>query len=209
MWKTRILMAGALLFAAALLTLSCATMRVTNQWRDETFQGLPYKNIMVVALTKRPDLRQPMEDEFSRQIKARGGEAAACYVCIPDVDKITREELVKVGAGMGIEAYLVVRILRTDIQMESYRSSIPSPAGDYGTDSMLNMQLWGSPDPPMQKKREVATLESRLYDGKSAKLVWRSIIESVNSSREGSEIPGFVRTVLSALEDEKLIPQSK
>ena len=209
MGKTRIVMVGALLFAAALLTLSCASMRMTDEWRDKTFQGPPYKKIMVVALTKRADLRQPVEDEFSRQIKARGGEAVACYVCIPDVDKISREELVKVGAGMGIEAYLIVMVLRTDTRIESYRSSVPSPVGDYGTDSMMNMHLWGSPDPPMNKRQEEATLESRLYDGKSAKLIWHSTVESVNPSGEGKGIPRFVRTVLSALGDEKLILQSK
>ena len=209
MSKTKIVMVGVLLFAAALLTLSCVSMRMTDEWRDKTFLGSPYKKIMVVALTKRADIRQPVEDEFNRQIKARGGEAVACYVCIPDVDKISREELAKVGTGMGIEAYLVVMVVRTDTRIESYRSSIPPPAGDYGTDSMMNVRLWGNPDPPMQKKRELLTLESRLYDGKSAKLIWRSAVESVNPSGEGREIPRFVRTVLSALGDEKLIPQSK
>jgi hypothetical protein len=76
-------------------------------------------------------------------------------------------------------------------------------------DSLVNMHLWGSPDPPMQKRSEVATLESSLYDGQSAKLIWRSTIESVNPSGEGRGIPRFVRTVLSVLGDEKLIPQSK
>jgi hypothetical protein len=207
--KTRIMMLGTLLFAAATLTLSCATMRVTDEWRDKTFEGPPYKKIMVIALTKRADLRQPMEDEFSRQIKARGGEAVACYVCIPDIDRISRETLSKVGTGLGIEAYLVVMVMRTDIHIESYRSSIPPTVGDYSTGSMLNMELWGSADPPLQKRSESMTLESRLYDGKSAKLIWRSIIESVSPSAEGDEIPKLVRTVLATLGDEKLIPQSK
>jgi hypothetical protein len=206
MGKVRIVKGGALLLTATLLTLSCASMRMADEWRDTTFQGPPYKKIMIVALTNRADLRQPIEDEFSRRIKARGGEAVACYVCIPDVDKISREELVKASSGMGIEAYLVVMVLRTDARMESYRTSIPPPAGDYGTDSMINMHLWGSPDPPMQKLMEVTTLESRLFDGKSAKLVWRSTIESVDPSKGGSGIPRFVRTVLSALGDGKLVP---
>lgn len=209
MGKTRIVIAGALLFATALLTVSCASVRMTDEWKDKTYQGAPYKKIMVVALTKRADLRQPMEDEFARQIKQRGGDATACYTCIIDVDKISREELARIGAEMGIEAYLVIIVLRTDRQIESYRSSIPSIAGNYGTDSMMNMHLWGSPDPPIQRQSEVATLESLLYDGKSAKLVWRSTVESVSPSAERNEIPRFVRTVLSSLGAEKLIPQEE
>ncbi len=81
--KTRIMILGTLLFAATMLTFSSETMRMTDEWRDKTFQGPPYKKIMVIALTKRADLRQPMEDEFSRQITARAGEAVACHVLHP------------------------------------------------------------------------------------------------------------------------------
>ena len=41
MGKTRTVTVGALLFMAALLIPSCVSMRVTDQWRDETFQGQP------------------------------------------------------------------------------------------------------------------------------------------------------------------------
>jgi hypothetical protein len=209
MGKTRIVTVGALLFLVSLLTLSCAGMRMTDEWRDSAFQGPAYKKIMVVALTKRADLRQPVEDEFRRQLKTRGDEAVVCYECIADVDKISREELTTVGAGQGIEAYLIVSILRTETRVESYRAASPPPATGISLDSMMNMNLAGRPDPPMTKRTEVATLEARLFDGKSAKLVWRSTVESVEPSGEGSGIPKFVRTVLAALEDEKLITQTK
>jgi hypothetical protein len=212
MGKTRITMAGALLISA-LLTASCASVRQTDEWRDRTFQRQPYTKIMVVALTKQPDLRQRVEDEFSRQIKALGADATACHTCIPDVDKMSREELARIGQEMGTEAYLVVVVLRTDLRIESYRSSIPSMAGDYGRDygkdSMANITLWGSPDPPLQKRSEVSTLESLLYDGKSAKLVWRSTVESVNPAGDGSDIRRFVRTVLTSLGNEKLFPPAR
>ncbi|MCE5266128.1 MAG: hypothetical protein LLG97_21670 [Deltaproteobacteria bacterium] len=203
--RTRIGITGALLLAAVLSTLSCASMRLTDEWRDRGFEAPPYRKIMVVVMSKRPDLRQPMEDEFARQIQERGGDASACYMCIPDLDKISREELVKVGTGMGIEAYLMVIVLRSEVKIESYRGYYSPPAtGSYGVDTMMNTQLWGSPDPSMQKKSEVATLETLLYDGKSAKLVWRATIEATNPSGAG-EISRFVRTVLSALGDQKLI----
>lgn len=204
MGKTRIAITGILIIASALLTLSCASMRTTDTWKDSAFTGPAYKKIMVVALTKRSDLRQPVEDEFSRQLKARGIESATCYECIPDVEKINREELAKVSAGMGIEAYLVVGVLRTDTRIESFRSSSPPPSASLGRDSMLDMQ-WGSPDPPLSKRSEVSTLESRLFDAKTAKLVWRSTVESINPAGDGSGISRFVRTVLTALDDEKLI----
>jgi hypothetical protein len=206
MGKTRFVIGVGLLFVAALLTLSCASLRMTDEWRDKTLQRPAYKKIMVVALTKRADLRQPVEDEFSRHLKARSVEATVCYEYIADADKISREELARVSAGMGIEAYLVVMIQRMDTRVESYRSPRPplSGGGGFGNDSMMNMQVWGSPEPQMSRRIEIATLSARLFDGESAKLVWQSTIESVDPSTRG--IPRFVRQVLDALEDEKLVP---
>ena len=209
MGKTRIVTVGALLFMAALLIPSCVSMRVTDQWRDETFQGQAYKKIMIVAMTKRADLRQPTEDEFRRQLKARGIEAVVCYECIPDVDQLSREGLIKVGEGKGVEAYLLVRVLRTETRIESYRSASQPPSSGLGMDSMMDMRLSGSPDPPVSRRTEVATLDARLFDGKSTKLVWRSTIESVDPAGDGSGIAAFVRSVLAALGEEKLFLQSK
>jgi hypothetical protein len=199
MGKTRTVTVGALLFMAALLIPSCVSMRVTDQWKDETFQGSAYKKIMVVAMTKRADLRQPTEDEFRRQFQARGVEAVVCYECIPDVDQLSREGLIKVGEGKGVEAYLLVRVLRTETRIESRHSSSQPSSTSLGMDSMMNMNLSGSPDPPMSRRTEVMTLDARLYDGRSTKLVWRSTIESVDPAGDGSGIAAFVRSVLAAL----------
>jgi hypothetical protein len=207
--KTRIVTAGALLLMMVLLIPSCVSMRVTDRWRDETFQVPAYKRIMIVALTKRADLRQPTEDEFKRQLKARGVEAVACYECIPDVDQLSREGLIKVGEGKGVQAYLLVRILRTEMRIESRQSSSMPSSTNLGMDSMMDMNLSGSPDPPVSRRTEVATLDARLFDGKSTKLVWRSTIESVEPTGDGSGIAAFVRAVLDALGDEKLLLQSK
>ena len=203
MGKAKAVVSAGILFAV-LLTLSCAPLRMKDEWRDKAFQGPAYKKIMVVALTKRPDLRQPVEDEFRRQLNARGIEAAACYECIPDVDRISREELAKVGQGMAIEAFLIVRVLRTDVRIESFSSSGAPASSSVGRDSMMDMQ-WGAPDPPLTRRRETATLESRLFDAKTAALVWRATAEAVSPSGDGSGIAVFVRTVLAALDDEKLI----
>jgi hypothetical protein len=105
MGKTRIAISGILLFAAALMILSCASpMHLTDNWRNSTYTGPAYKKIMVVAMTKRDYLRQPIENEFAKQLKSQGVEAATCHDSFPDPDKATREELIRVSQGMGIEA---------------------------------------------------------------------------------------------------------
>jgi hypothetical protein len=208
MGKTKIVLTGVLFFAAALMTLSCASpsMQLTDNWRNSTYTGPAYKKIMVVAMTKRDDLRQPIEDEFAKQLRSRGVEAVTCYECIPDPDKVTREELAKVSQGMGIEAYLIVRVLGVGIDVQTSRAESPSPmAASDNVDSMLSMRGLG-PEPSMSRRSEVVTLESRLYDGKTAEIVWRSTVNAVNPSPSEGQISKFVSLELRALGDKKLIP---
>jgi hypothetical protein len=202
MGKTRIAISGILLFAAALMTLSCASpMRLTDNWRNSTYTGPAYKKIMVVAMTKRDYLRQPIENEFAKQLKSRGVEAATCHDYFPDPDKATREELIRVSQAMGIEAYLIVRVLGagTDVQTHG--------APDKTMDSMMYMP-WFGPGPQTVKQREAVTLESRLYDGKTMGIVWRSTVDAVNPSGSDDQISRFVSLVVKTLGDKKLIPSS-
>ncbi len=208
MAKTRIAISGFLLFAAALMTLSCASspMQMTDNWRNSTYTGPAFKKIMIVAMTKQDDLRRYVEDEFAKQLKARGVETATCHECIPDPDKVTREELVKVSQGMGIEAYLIVRVLRVGTDIQSTPADSPSlVATSTGTDSMMNLQ-WFGPEPSMGRRNEVATLESRLYDGKTTNIVWRSTVNAVNPTPSEGQISKFVSLEVKALGEKKLIP---
>ncbi|MGE5855912.1 MAG: hypothetical protein ACM34C_05040, partial [Syntrophaceae bacterium] len=188
------------------LTLSCASpMHLTDNWKSSAYTGPAYKKIMVVAMTKRIEMRQSVEDEFVRQLKSRGVEAAACHECIPDPDKVTREELIKVSQGMGIEAYLIVRVLRLGTDVQSYQGQSPSPmAANTGRDSMVDMQ-WFGPEPSMGKRSDVATLESRIYDGKTSNLVWRSTVDAVNPYGNEEQVPRFVSLIVKTLGDHKLI----
>ena len=202
MSKTKIAISGFLLFAAALLTLSCASpMRLTDNWRNSTYTGPAFKKIMVVALTKQDDMRRPVENEFAKQLRSRGVEAATCHEYFPDPDKATREELVRVSQGMGIEAYLIVRVLGTGTDVVT---SGPTDT----TMSSLTYVPWFGPGPQMTRQRESVTLESRLYDGKTTGIVWRSTVDAVNPSGSDEQISRFVSLVVKALRDKKLIPSS-
>jgi hypothetical protein len=72
---------------------------------------------------------------------------------------------------------------------------------------MMSMQ-WFGPEPSMSKRSQVATLESRLYDAKTAGIVWRSTVNAVNPSPSGGQISKFVSLELKALSDKELIPSS-
>ena len=202
MGKTRIAISGILLFAAALMIMSSASpMHLTDNWRNSTYTGPAYKKIMVFAMEKRDYLRQPIENEFAKQLKSQGVEAATCHDSFPDPDKATREELIRVSQGMGIEAYLIVRVLGAGTDVQTYG------APDKTMGSMMYIP-WFGPGPQTVKQREAVTLESRLYDGKTMGIVWRSTVDAVNPSGSDDQISRFVSLVVKTLGDKKLIPSS-
>jgi len=199
MGKTRIAISGIVLCAAALITLSCASpMRLTDNWRNSTYTGPAFKKIMIVALTKHVDLRQPIEAEFAKQLKSRGVEVATCHEYFPDPDKATREDLIKVSQGMGIEAYLIMRVLETGTDV------LTSGPSDTTMDKMTYMP-WFGPGQPMTRQREAVTIESRLYEGKTTGIVWRSTVDAVNPTGRDDQISRFVSLVVKTLRDKKLI----
>jgi hypothetical protein len=202
MSNTKIALTRTLLFAAALMILSCASpMRLTDNWRNSTYKGPAFKKIMVVALTRHDDLRQPIEDEFAKQLRSRGVEVATCHEYFPDPDKATREELIRVSQGMGIEAYLIGRVLGTGTDV------VTSGPSDTTLDSMTYIP-WFGPRQPMTRQQEAVTIESRLYDGKTMGIVWRSTVDAVNPTGSDDQISRFVSLVVKTLRDMKLIPSS-
>lgn len=200
MSKKKIALTGALFVAAVLLTLSCATpMHLTDNWRSSTYTGPAYKKITVVAMTRQDNLRKPIEKEFVEQFKSRGVEAAAFHEHMADPDKGSVEDLIRLGQRMGTEAYLIVRVVGVGTVSQAYGS--PD-----ATSTSMQYIPWFGPQAPTIKQRDVATLDSRLYDGKTKDIVWRSTVDAVSPSGSDDQISRFVTLVIKALREKKLIP---
>src|SRR4030065_1197039 len=67
----------------AMLITPCATTKLTSAWKDPLYQKQPHK-IMVIGVAKKPVNKRIFEDEFVRQLKARGTDAVASYTVMPD-----------------------------------------------------------------------------------------------------------------------------
>jgi hypothetical protein len=188
---------GALLLAAVFMSLSCAApLNLKSDWRSSTYTGPAYKKVMVVAVTKLPGLRKAMEDEFAKQLKSRGVEAVTCHDVIPDPDKVSGEELVRVGRGIGIESYLIVRLLGSGVEG---RDVAP-------VNSLYNIGGYWHSNPVRTEWNNVANLESMLYDGKTSDIVWRATTDVAAPSGSEGQISQFVSLIVKTLSKNKMIP---
>jgi hypothetical protein len=196
MGKKKKIFMGALLSAAVFMALSCgAPMTLKSDWRSSTYTGPAYKKVMVVAVTKLPGLRKAMEDEFAQQLKSRGVEAATCHDFIPDPDKVSAQELVRVGQGAGMESYLIVRLLGSGIEG---RDVAP-------VNSLYNIGGYWHANPVRTEWNKVANLESMLYDGKTSDIVWRATTDVAAPSGNEGQISQFVSLIVKALSKDKMI----
>ena len=195
--KNKKVIMGTLLLAAVFMTLSCASpLTLKSNWRNSKYTGPAYKKIMVVAMTKLVGLRQSIEDDLAQQLRSRGVEVATFHEFVPDPDKASKEELVRVGQGMGIEAYLIVRLMGTGTEGQD-STQLYSLDRAYG--------YWYA-NPVTTKWSEVSRLESMLFDGKTSDLVWRATVDVVDPSGSEGQVSRFVSLIVKTLSKDKMIP---
>ena len=152
----------------------------------------------MIAMTQKVDIRRYFENEFVRQLKSEGVEAVACHELFPGSERETREDVIRLSREMGIEAYLIARVLASGTEIQAYGSS------DRTLDSMTYLP-WFGPSPAIIKEREAVTMESRLYDGKSLNIVWRSTATVVDPYGSPEQIAAYAKLVVNTMHDQKLI----
>ena len=194
------------LLALTFLLTSCApTTRLFDTWKDRQFQGPAFKKVMVVALAKRPDIRQRFEDEFVGQLNARGVSAVTCYSLIPDPKNPTREEVVKAVNKTGAEGVLVIG-LRQAGGGKAVRQEVIDPRNPMSFENYLASAEPLSGEASLIKPGEVITITTRLFDAKrEGKLVWFTNSDTIESGKLEQEIATFSKIILDQLRKDKLI----
>jgi hypothetical protein len=75
--KTSTILFGALSVLMFYFITSCASTKVTGEWKDPNLTAKRYKKIMVMGVAKQPQDRKSYEDEFVRQLQAKGVDNSA------------------------------------------------------------------------------------------------------------------------------------
>src|SRR6185436_6602387 len=168
-----------LLGIIAMLLSSCASTKVTADWRDNAYTGKPRKTLVLLA-TARPTLKRLFEDEFTRQLKARGVEAVPDYSLDPmNRPLVDKEEIAAAVEKIQADAFFITRL----VDRKSYETYYPgsvytTPAGRYG---------WRDyrATPGYTVQEDILYVETQLYDVKTEQLIWSVMTETrVGSSME-------------------------
>lgn len=201
-------------FAAALLICAVATLgsacasdgsgsgggaEVVDRWQHATPPPQPYKTVFVLGVAESDDLRRLFEDEFVRQLQATGARGIPSYGVIPQRE-VTRDEVVQAVRASGADGVVVTRLLKRE---QRHKASF-SPDG-YSTHYSNASRSLASPVPPVVTRAEVVTLETRLFDAASERMVWTASTELFDPRKTQSEVARLVRALVKDLQKGKLI----
>jgi len=192
----------------AMLIMGCAATRLTSAWKDPSYQGQPRK-IMVIAVTKKPLNKRIFEDEFVRQLNARGTKAVASYTVLPDDKQSDHAVIAATVREQGADAVLISRLaskktINTYVPGSiSYPPSYPSYYSNWRDYYGYGYRVVYTPG--YMAEDEYALMETNLYDAGSDKLIWSAASETEIMGSNESQIKSYIGVMVNAMADQKLL----
>ncbi len=180
---------------------SCATTKLTAVWKDESYRGT-IKKVVVVGAFRYPSVRNTFEDEFVRQLKAHGLDAAASYTLVP-IEELSKKDLLMTEIrNTGADAALVTRMVDKKT-IERYVPGEVFVAPNY-------YYRWGPYfdyiyTPGYMVTEEYAYAETNIYDTGTGKLIWSARSRTLVSGDSRDLIKAFVKTMTDEMGSDKLI----
>ena len=183
----------------------CATTEITSAWKDPSYQGPPSR-IMVIGIAKKPVNRRVFEDEFVRQLKARGTDAFASYTVLSDKLENNHAVIAAKMKEKSADTVLISKLVSKNI-VKTYVpetiSTMPTYYGrwpDYYGNGYETLYT-----PGYMVEDEFAYVETNLYDTRDDKLIWSAASETLINGSDQQLIKSFIRVMVDKMVEQKLL----
>ena len=210
MTRPRYTMIHSGILAAVLLLSGCSATRVVDSWRDAAYAGRPARMlIMGIAEVRGP--RTLVEEEFVRQLQARGVDARAGTVAFPADGLPAREDVIAKARELQVEAVLVVRFVKKaagETHTPVRRYAVPA-----GFDTSWDSYMGYATGVSEVGIRDVsydftyAQLETTLFDLASRQPIWSAFTETKYQDHPLKQIGPFTTTIVRDMERAGLLPK--
>lgn len=190
-----------LLSAVSLLATACAGTTLTSVWKDDAYHKTPHK-IVVLSMLWNPKNRPRLEDEFVRQLTARGLDAVPGHQIVPEEKPPDKEVMAARLKEAGADTLLLTRLvdktasLRYSQDPAAYR--LPEY---YGT-----WPAYYGGGYPMAQEAEYAVAEVNLYDVETERLIWAAVTQTKLQTDRRALMESYVADVLEALQKQRVLP---
>lgn len=203
--RIRWLAAG--LFAAGLLS-SCASTRLTGEFREPGYSGGPVKSVLVVAVSDNQESRRSLEEAFVREFRQRGVAAQAALDALGPDTPIAQKTVLQAGKRLGVEAVFVTRLLglkEEQVYSEPIYYRRVWVQGRYVYVYSPTLTSYAVLGGRYTTYRDYA-LESTLFSVQTGEPVWSVRSETVEPESTERVVADLAKAVLDGLKKQALLP---
>lgn len=172
---------------------------LTDVWKDKDYRGVA-KKVMVFWIVQVPQNRLLAENEFVRQLKARGLNALPAYVIIEPDKLVDRDTAVKKIKDLGVEALLTLRVTNK----QTVQSTIPE-SGKTNLSQLASYYQYIY-DAPTVDPSGPAYLETILFDVKTERRIWTARSVTKVDVIDQKALSDFIALMIERLAADKMIP---
>lgn len=221
-----------IIFITLFALMSCATTTLTSVWRDPAYQGEKIRKVLVIGVSDKPAIKRLFEDEFVRQLQAKGVEGISSYTILPSEGPQDKDIIQAKVKELNIDGIIITRLIdkkRVETYYPPERISSPPPplpppypSDDNTTDYYYYPPVYyydwyryyhGCYDcistPGYKVEDEIVVLETNLYNAKNDKLIWSALsdtfIDTFDRGIDRKLIKSFVSVILKKLFDDMIL----
>jgi hypothetical protein len=192
-----------LLWLAAVLLAACATTRLKDTWKDPQFNGVPFRNILVIGVSRSDANRRLFEDGFVQALRASGIEASASYPLLPgNENPLPKEGIEQAVAETGADSVLVTRVLRVQRNVDISPGYV-APGGFGGRFYGWYGTAWETT--PEVHTYDVLTIESTLWNVKRERAVWSGTSESTEPKNVTEVTQELAKLLIAKMREDRVL----
>jgi len=197
---------------ASLIFAGCADTSVQKTWTAPAVGSFKFTKVCIVAVA-RDDTDRRLAEIAVKNLITRVPTVAS-YELFPDIsDMKDKAQVVKAVKGSGADGVIVMSMTRADTKVDAGASK--ARPMEYMVFSDYYGSVYDAGAFYSQDRRDMATttifdVETRIFDGKTGKLVWvgntKTTKDSFHDRDTGGNVTEVAETIRSALKAQDLIP---
>jgi hypothetical protein len=178
---------------------ACASTSIVSSWVNPEAAANKPKRLLVVGVSNADSTRRLFEDEFVKQLKARGLEAIPSYSQLPGDGRPNQQDVVAAIRKSGADSVLVTQIKGTETRTDvSYRyEPMLVPGGYYGFYSGAWANAYSAT--PMVYQYDIVNAETKIWTTGTDKLLFSVLTRTFDPSAPQREIPPFVAMLVEQM----------
>ena len=198
--KTTTRLFGVLSILMLFFMTSCASTKVTGEWKDPNMTAKQFKKILVMGIAKQPKNRRSYEDEFVRQLKAKGAMAISSHTLIQHENMWDKATIVQTVESKDFDGVIITQVadfkakqqyVNYNTEMYDYYGRSYTVAPYYHTGKSTSQQRFG--------------FVSNLYDAKTEKLVFSLSSDTYAQDNIHKRLGSYITTVVNKLVQNNLL----